>query len=204
MLFLLTRLFFLIIIFIICYVFIKKSNVINKYKRYLFSFFMAVVFSVLLAFVPIENVFITFSSAESSYNYYNKGYVKLVVEGEATDFVIGQKDEVDIYAIIPKSNNGWKIGLGSNIKRIKNIISDDAVINLYQYKNSDDYYIVVLSSNGGELKISDSRNSKFYYLEGNNESIKSFYKYYSYVNCFDEDYTITVNNKHFSMNNTDK
>lgn len=200
MIFSLIRWIFVIIIFIICYIFIKKSNIVNKRKWIILSIFIALFLPFLTTLGPIENAFITFSSLESAYYYSNEGYIEHIVEGNETDFVIAQKDDSNILTIIPKTNDGWKIATGLNIKRIVSTNSGIATICVYQYKNSDDYYIVVYSLKEGELVITDNRNSRFDCLEGNNSN-KSYYKYCSYIHCFDEDYVITVDGKPISFNN---
>ena len=196
MLFVLIRLAFWSIAFIISLLLIRKSQVRHKYRWSIVAFIVAVIMTTIFAFIPIENAFITFSSPESSYNYNHSGNVKLIVEGEKTDFVVGAKGDVYIYAIVPKSNNRWKIGIGLDTKRIIQTISDGITIYIYQYKNTNDYFITVLDTKGGLSDITDNHNSEFKYLEKSNSTLsKTFYTYYAYINGFDDQYTLTVNDK---------
>lgn len=196
MLFVLIRLAFWSIAFIISLLLIRKSQVRHKYRWSIVAFIVAVIMTTIFAFIPIEKAFITFSSPESAYNYNHSGNVKLIVEGEKTDFVVGAKGDVYIYAIVPKSNNRWKIGIGLDTKRIIQTISDGITIYIYQYKNTNDYFITVLDTKGGLSDITDNHNSEFKYLEKSNSTLsKTFYTYYAYINGFDDQYTLTVNDK---------
>lgn len=74
-----------------------------------------------LSFIPFENSFITFKSLDSAYHYvYGKSDMKLVVEGDDCDFVVGsQKDKDKVtYAFMPKTADGWKASKNINAKRI--------------------------------------------------------------------------------------
>ena len=67
-----------------------------------------------LAFLPIENSFVTFDSPKAAYEYFNSGKsnIELVVKGDNCDFIIDRKKDSDTYLIVPKTANGWKIGIG--------------------------------------------------------------------------------------------
>lgn len=202
MLFTIFRLIFWIVAFIICILFIMKSHITYKRRCYIVSFVIAVTFMIISAFIPIENTFMTFSSPKSAFNYINSGEVKLVVNGENTDLVVGVKNDTDVYAIIPKSNNGWKLGVGLDTKRIIQKISNGIIIYVYQYKNSEDYYITVLNTNGGKSELVDNRNSKFYTIDKTNDNHgKTFYTYYAYIQNFDEQYVLNVNGESISVAN---
>lgn len=200
MLFVTIRLIFWGLAFIICFLLIKKSHIINKRKWSLVAFVVAIILTTVSALIPIEDAFVTFSSPESAFGYVNTGNVKLVVSGKKTDFVIAGKSNTDIYVIIPKSNIGWKLGLGLDTKRIIQKISDGITIYVYQYKNSDDYYITVFDTNGGTSEITDNHGSEFYYLDKTNNALnKTFYIYYAYVENLNDTYILTVNGKVISV-----
>lgn len=202
MFFLIIRLAFWSIAFIISFLLIKKSQVRHKRRWSIVAFIVAVIMTTIFALMPIENAFITFSTPELAYNYNHSGNVKLIVDGEKTDFVVGAKGDAYIYAIVPKSNNRWKIGMGLDTKRIIQIISDGITIYVYQYKNTNDYFITVLDTEGGSLDIADNHNSDFKYLEKSNSTLdKTFYTYYAYINDFDDQYTLTVNDKSIKFQN---
>lgn len=196
MLFILFRLVFGILIFVICFLLIRKSHIVHKRRGFITGFMIAVVLTTISGFIPIENAFITFSSPQSAYQYNHSENIELIVNGEKTDFIIGLKGDTDVYTIVPKSDDGWKLGMGFDTKRIAQVLSGGVSVYVYQYKDSDDYYITVLDTNGGPTEITDNKNSKFQYLSQFNSILnKDFYTYYAYVNHYDDQYRLTVNGK---------
>lgn len=196
MLFVIIRLTFWSIAFISSIFVIRKSRVIHKRRWSIVAFIISIVLTTISALLPIEDAFITFSSPESAYNYKNYGSVKLIVNGEKTDLIVGEKGDADVYEIVPKSNNGWKLGMGFDTKRVIQTISDGITIYVYQYRNTNDYYITIFDTNEGSLDITDNHNSDFKYLEKSNSTLdKTFYTYYAYIGSFDDKYALTMNGK---------
>ncbi|MBQ4569991.1 MAG: hypothetical protein IJA62_08085 [Ruminococcus sp.] len=158
----------------------------------------------MLAFLPFENLFITFDSPKSVYEYYNlgKSNIELIVEGDDCDFIIDRKNDSDTYMIIPKTAGGWKIGVGSNTKRIVQKLFDGIVLYVYQYKDTSDYFITVLDTNGGESTVSDEYNTKFFSLERYNDSLgKFFVTYYAHITNLNPQYSVIVNDNKIVLGN---
>ena len=175
---------------------IKKSKVIRKRILYIVFAGISVALMVVLAFLPFENLFMNFNSPKAAYEYYKlgKSNIELVVEGNECDFVIDHQKDSDTCLIIPKTEEGWKIGLGSDTKRIVQKFSDGVSVYVFQYKNTSDYFITVFDTNGGEAIVSDDYNSKFYSLERDNDFLgKTFVTYYAHIPNFNSQYSITVN-----------
>ena len=151
---------------------IKKSKVGGKRRWYIASFFISAVLVVISAFLSFENCFITFDSPKAAYEYFNfgKSNIELVVEGENCDFVVECKNDLDKYLIIPKTADGWKIGIGINTEKVTRKISDGIAVYGYRYKNTNDYFITVLDTNGGKATVSDEYNSEFRSVERSNKS----------------------------------
>ena len=183
---------------------IKKSKVICKSILYVVFTSISVALIVVLAFLPFENLFVNFNSPKAAYEYYNfgKSNIELVVEGNDCDFVIDCKNDFDTYLIIPKTTDGWKIGIGSNTKRIVQKLSGGVSVYVYQYKNTSDYFITVLDTHGGESIVSDDYNTKFYSLERENNSLgKTFVTYYAHIPNFNSQYSIIVNGNEIVLRN---
>lgn len=203
MLFGITRVILGVIIFIVCYLIIKTTK--TKYKRryYIISFICVILVIVLFNLIPIENAFITFSTPESAFSYVNTGNIKLVINGSQTDLVVAQKEDAKIYSIIPKTENGWKLGMGIDTKRIIQKTFEGIIIYVYQYKNTNEYYITVLNTNGGMLELSDNHDSTFFHVDEVNEELnETFYIYYTYIKALDEQYTLIVNGNKIILLNT--
>lgn len=180
---------------------IQKSKVVRKSVLYVFFTTISLVLVVVLALFPFENFWVTFDSPEEAYEYINLGRVniELIVQGKNSAFVIDNKNDSDTYLIIPKTTEGWRIGIGSDTKKIVQKISDGVVICVYQYKDTKDYYITIFDTDGGESKIVDSLNSKFFTLRRSNDVLgKTFVTYYTQVSELDSQYYLIVNNKKIS------
>lgn len=177
---------------------IKKSAAIHKRTLYIVCAIFSVILTVVLTFLPIENLFVTFDSPKAAYEYLNlgKSNIELVVEGEECDFIVDCKNDSYTYLIIPKTSDGYKIGIGSNTKKVVQKISDEIIICVYQYKNTSDYFITILDTGGGETDISDNYNTTFYPLARKNNSFgKTFVTYYGHFSAFELPYSVAVNGK---------
>ena len=104
--------------------------------------------------------------------------------------------------ILPKTADGWKIGIGSNTKRIVQKLSNGIVLYVYQYKNTNEYFITILDTNGGESTISDEYNTKFLSLERENDSLgKTFITYYAHITNLSPQYSLIVNDNRVVLGN---
>lgn len=169
----------------------KKSKTKKTVAIILSAFLLAV-----SALIPFENLFVTFSTAESSYKYHNQGTPVITVDGQDTSLVVGQKRNTYIYNIIPKVDNGWKLGMGYNMKNIYQSVdsADKNLINVFQYKNTNEFYLVVTNIEGKALQINDSMNSEFVLSESSDKNgSANDSAYYAYVNVLDSDYVLCVN-----------
>ncbi len=181
---------------------IKKSKVIRKRILYVVFTCISIALITVLAFLPFENLFMTFDSPKTAYEYFSfgKSNIELVIEGNNCDFIIDRKNDSDAYLIIPKTINGWKVGIGSNTRRIIQKYFSGITVCVYQYKNTNDYFITIFDSNGGESEISDDYNTKFYSLEKNNNYLqKVFVTYYAHISDFDSQYSIVINGNRYSV-----
>ena len=123
----------------------------------------------------------------------NVGKVNLTVSGEQTDLVVAQKGNANSLLIIPKSEDGWKIGIGVYTKSAFYTASNGATVRVYRYKNSSDYYVEVLDSAGDKAEVTDNCNSEFHSVERFNTALdKNCYTYYAYVSNLDDTYTVLV------------
>lgn len=190
------RFLFWILLLVIFLLLIKKLHINHKFRWTAITFMITLVLTTIVYLFPIENAFMTFSSPQSAYRYNHFGYVNLVINGKQTDFVVASNGDTDLYTIVPKTKEGWKIGMGSDTRIISQIITDGIVVYVYQYKNSDDYYIIISNTNEGPLKISDSRGSKFISSNKTSSAVnKDYYTYYAYINNFNDMYEVIIDDK---------
>lgn len=178
----------------VVYLFVSKF-IKTRYKIW-FSIIVAILLITLLGFVPFENLVYSFKSAEDVYEYYYflEEEAELVIEGDQSDFVVGRKNEVSTFLIVPKTADGWKIGLGLKTKRIVDKFFNGITVHVFQYKDTNDYFITVFDINGGELNISDNYNTEFFSLKDNNGFLgKPFVTYFAHISNFNQKYSVIVN-----------
>lgn len=194
------RIVFWCIIFSLCIFLMKKFNILRKINIIVLGVLILILCTISGLF-PVENYFVTFSTPEEAYSYMNFEKVKLVVEGNKSAFVVGEKDRADYdYLVIPRNQNGWKLGRGVDIKLKEQKIIEGIFVDIYEYKDGDDYYVTVLDMSGKELEILDSCDSRFIKLSYDNEEIDNNYSsYYASILSFDENYWISVNGKQISF-----
>lgn len=143
---------------------------------------------------PIENAFITFSSAESAYKYLNWDKIQFVIEGEKTAFVKGKS----LRCVVPKTENGYKLPDDFKLKSIIKTYSEidsPVVIWLQHYVGTNDYYICLKAIKGKQV-TSDNRNSLFYSLEYPKE-FGGLEDRYVYVKGLDDSYTLYIDDKEY-------
>lgn len=191
-------------VFLVCSIIaIKKSKAIRK--RILYAVFtgISVGLSVLLMFLPFENLFLTFNSPEAAYEYYSFRQSNIeIVEGNDCDFIIDRRNDGEEYLIIPKTEDGWKIGIGSDTGIAVQKFSEGISIYVYQYQSTCDYFITILDTNGGESTVVDEYNTEFVSFERNNDSLgKKFVTYYAHIRNLDSEYSVTVNGNEIVLEN---
>lgn len=170
---------------------VKKSKITKK-RKWVFLMSLSIVVLVFISCMfPIENTLITFESSEKAFRYYYPSGVRLVVNGNETDFVVGQSND---YLILPKSEKGWKTSTNQELELLCSKPLDKAIFaNVYKHKKYEDLYIVIYSSQGNLNEIRDNAVSEFYSLK--NPTAEKYCSYFAYINSNDKPYYITINGK---------
>lgn len=186
------------IILISCGIFIQKNKSTHKRLLSLIAIGVSMFLIIVLSIFPVENLLIRFDSPVAAYKYYytfEKNEVELILEGRHCDFVVGSdKDNTIRYLPIPKNAEKYKIGTGSDIKRVAHSFSNGVSISVFRYKNSEDYFISILNTQGEKVEVSDKNGSQFYSVERENESLKkTLVTYYAYIPEYNSDYQVIVN-----------
>lgn len=185
------------VILIISNLILRKHGRLNKKKSNILSVLIVVFVSTMLAFVPFENAIITFPTPEAAYRYYNAGAeVQQIVEGEESDFIIGGKNGKQNILIVPKTTDGWKIGIGMDTKLVEETYFEDVFVYIYQYGKSQDYFCMVVSIGDKERQISDSNGSIDIAEKYSVETIEKTIRCYStYIKDYEQGYWIAVDGK---------
>ena len=191
------------IFFAIALAVIKRSKASRKNMLYvLFAFITAGLITV-LSFCPFENLFMDFDSPKAAYEYYTfgKSNIVLMVEGNECDLVVNRKDIASYeHLMIPKSTNGWKIGIGTNVKSEYKKTANGIIVCVYRYNNTNDYFISVYDPQGGETEITDAFNTEFQKVEDTVIELgKTFITYYAHITDYNDQYGSIVNGELISF-----
>lgn len=184
---------FFLVLFIglfVGYLLKRKSNQSITVKKLVLFIVAFVLVTTVSNLIPVENAFITFSSPEEAYNYFDSADVEIVVEGEKSALIIA---DGNIHKIVPKSAGGWKIGMGLDSKKEKEKIYNGYWIFVFNYKKTDEKYIMVSSSDKKIIDITDSVGSVFYNSDDSRYS-------YAYIKDYDNTYTVNVNGEGILLN----
>ncbi len=188
------------LIFIVLNTIFSKSHSFKlKNKSILLSLIVSIIFIVISSFIPFENSFITFSSLEKAFKYYNTGEIKTILDGENSTMIIADDNNADQISIIPKikETNKWKIGMGYNIKNIASLKGNSFYVYIDTYDESNDYYIYITTINLKIHEISDTCNSEFQLIP---DRSNGYYKNYAaYIKNYSDDYSIFINNEEIKL-----
>ena len=189
-----------ILLFLVLLSLIKKYRKLSKKMWCIIALSVSVIFSSVLNFFPLENAFLTFDSPIKAYHYSTSFFStpSLTVQGENSEFMVTNENGKYKCLIIPREDNGWKVGVSSNLIMVSEKTVDSADLTLFQYRDTMDYYVVVSYVDGGHAYVSDSNQSNFSYLE-NQTPYKLYVTYFAYVPNITDDYCVYVNGQAISF-----
>ncbi len=140
-----------------------------------------------LTFVPIEQGIVTFSTPQQAYHYSRLYPVEVIVEGKETTLVIGKNQTSENPRIIPKVGDRWGVTYPLETTFEMNVF-DGFLVTVFQYKDSDEYYISVEGAVEQIESIEDNIGSEFVRFDEQNQP-----RYFAYVPSLDQNYALTVN-----------
>ncbi|MBR5451652.1 MAG: hypothetical protein IKV36_01515 [Clostridia bacterium] len=167
-------------------------------KMYLVALLCSVIVGYALFFVAVEDPFLTFPTRQDALFYVTNTTATRIIEGKSSDWVISKNDDKNTMLMVPKTEKGYKVSLGSYVVRAEQYADDNVFFNIYRFKNSNDYYMMLTDLNNGYTEITDSCNSVFQYEEVTDKDLGTYCVYYCYVDGFDKNYTVTVGGKTYS------
>ena len=124
--------------------------------------------------VPVENAFVTFSSAESACNYVYGGEVLTVTEGEASACVVYRPSNADSSVFFAKKqDNGYKIYSLVGFKKIADH-SFDPSVGVYHLKQVDESYVIIIDIIDKDLvlNVRDNQLNEFTVWESDHSLLK--------------------------------
>ena len=188
--FVLVRLLTAFLLFWVLFFFTKSFQRLGKFRKRPLLLCIVLILFLFSFFQPIENIFLTFSSPDSAYRYANLSApdVDLIISGQDSDLVIGYEESTGVYLIIPKTVDGWKVGIGADTKMVKTVLQQDMVVHVYQYLKSEDYYVIIHCLSEKEHTVTDNYDSHFFYSQEN-------HLMYTSLQAIKEDYCLNFDGK---------
>lgn len=164
---------------------------LRRKTLYIIAAALLVLADIALCEIPVENAFVTFASPESAAQYVGIDHVSFIIDGADTGLLISGETGEYQERIFPKAQDGWKLS-GESATHIRGFYSGtDAAIQLLQYKDTAEYYLLVIYM-GTPPVLSDSNGSAFQLLQaGDGYTTDSIFA--AYVPQYGANYAVTIN-----------
>ena len=179
------RLAFYTFLLIITVFFLKRLN--NTGAKISLIAVSSLVLTLFSAF-PIENCFYSFDSSEAVFQYVYNGTATLdcVVPGQNSDLIFGSRAGEELVMFAPKSESGWKIGIGLFTKSESVIAGDGIFMTMYSYQGTADTFVVITFYGDHPIVPTDEYGSVFYKIHPDNEG--KYSSYCAYIPAAIENY----------------
>lgn len=176
------RFFGCILLFLLLFLLYKRKNFPIPHSFFVIAFVALLGVYTFSLQVPIENVFLSFSSAEACFKYTNKELPTLTIQGQDSALVVGTDSNQHVCRIIEKSKAGWKIDSKGHFWKIPDSMPTGLIVLVYQHKKTSDTYLFVSAADHSKLILSDSGNTNFIAIpQTNNLSNEKLYSYCAYI-----------------------
>lgn len=164
---------------------------LRRKMLYIVAAVLLILSDIALCELPVENAFVTFDSPESAAQYVGIDHVSYIINGADTGLLISGETGNYQERIFPKAQDGWKLS-GESATHIRGFYSGpDAAIQLLQYKDTAEYYLVVIYM-GTPPALSDSNGNAFQLLQaGDGYTTDSIFA--AYVPQYGANYAVTIN-----------
>ena len=175
-------------------VLLRVLKILRRNRTFVVLLILSILIMTASIFVPFENLIMTFNTPEEVYRYYSLKTNNIsIIEGNDSALVIDRQNNKDSYYMVPRVSQGWKIGIGTDMKSISRTIANELFVDVYQYKDSDDYYICINHISGDSLFLSDEYQTNFHSLKRNDYSGKETFSYYACIHFVNPEYNLIVN-----------
>jgi len=139
----------LITILVLFLAFKLKTKICRSRLKQIILFVISFAVIICLVLFPIENIFVTFKTPESIFNYVSSGNLIDTIYGkDSCLFVYSKAGGVISYEFALKTNDGYKMTDHFNPKKVSSKFDPTAHFDVYQIRDTSDYYVIG-SVNGG-------------------------------------------------------
>lgn len=165
-----------------------------KIRKKIVIFLLLIAAYVMLAYLPFENIYMTFSSPEEAYAYTNPKRLDVIckIDGTESTLLVSREESGDNYILVSRKDTGWKIGTGFEINNVAERIQNGTLIKIIQYRGHDDYYVILFDLKDSIHTISDHMDSTFFELQKDN-SVLSTKVYIAHIADIQTDYYVEIN-----------
>lgn len=193
MLFDVIRIIIFLIVFVISFLIIKKSKIYKKRLATIISMVLCFAVMSFASIFPVENLFITFDSPTSVFNYIEYGNIYEILHGENSSMII-YSDHVGTYSnyIVPKTEKGYKIPTYFDRKKVSHKFDKDGAFDVYNVRGTQDYYVFCMIHSRDkvpEIHIFDGEDKE---QESNIVRIENSDFIYFTLHDFTNEYYVTV------------
>lgn len=157
----------------------------------LFAILLSYLSLFLFGMIPIENLFVTFSTPDELFDYYGNSVERKYIMGEESLLMVYVDDKgKEGIEMARRAKNGWKIvALGK--RRVYGHNYDGIMVSVYRCMGTEDYYVRISDLTGNVLEITDNRGTTLWYEEVPTSKYGGWWN--DYAIDFDETYAINVN-----------
>ena len=194
----------LLMILVAGIILIQKSRIRKKVLCSVLLVVLLVIVYLGATLFPLEEPFLTFPTVEEAFHYKYDNTIDLIVEGKESAQIVSYSEQERGYyiAILPKTEEGWRPGVQSDIRTVSRISSPGGVVSLRRYKNTNDFYLTIHSITGFE-ELYDNKNTEF--LSATTPSLlekRIAPGYYcAYFDGIDDDYVLTIDGEEYTFPN---
>lgn len=189
-----------ILLFILGHFCLKKAAHQKRAHAFLAVGILAVGIPVMLL---TGNYLLSFSSPEKAFQYSSLPTTKVdfTLEGKDSALVLSSAEAAKFtLTFLPKEDGRWKLSDGASGKVVTHTIAENYSIALYQYRNSDDFYLLVSGTSAQAPVLEDNRDSVFSFREREiSISGEKLYTSCVYLVGLDADYSLFLNGKEISL-----
>lgn len=177
---------------------LKKIKKLNQTTQ-IISIVVSLIFYFVISVLPIENLFITFSSSEKLFNYYSKGKYEDGVDGKDSCMIVYSSNTSGGIMFVPKTETGYKIPSFNTHSTINISNINGGVVSTYKANDTNDYYIYIVGYTDNEIDRISLDNGKELSVYKDNSGEKLYFFTYAYVENYNSGSYIMVNNQKINI-----
>lgn len=144
MIFTTVRLMFALLIFLVLYFSINKTETSNKRKKCVISLMICIVVFFASGCLLIENLFVNFKTPEAVVRYTTTDFyerVDFVVEGEKSCLVYCRKNQSNFFCdYVGKRDDSYKILSNTRVKTVVKRFDSNVSFDILNIRGTNDYY----------------------------------------------------------------